>query len=268
MKISVVTAVFNSEKTIERNILSVLNQSHQDFEQILIDNLSSDKTVQFARELYDSHGISEKLKIISEKDKGISDAFNKGINASSGEIVAILNGDDAYYDDSVFEKVSEAFENKEVLFVHGDMLFDDPVYGSNVRRPLMCPAAAAMPYNHPSMFFLKKVYEQYGLFDLSYRYAMDHELIIRYNKIIPGFSSKGRYIEGTPLVIMYSGGTSWKYEINAIKESKDAVIKNGMWDSYAKKEYLFRIWRTRIKIVLNALGMNFIVRLWRKNKWG
>jgi glycosyltransferase involved in cell wall biosynthesis len=268
MKISVITAVYNSERTIERNVLSVLSQSYRNFEHILADNLSGDNTVNYAKELYQNHDIMNKLIILSERDNGISDAFNKGIKAASGEIVGILNSDDAYYNDKVFEKVIEAFQNKNVLFAHGDMYFDDPVYGSNIRKPLLCPVTSAMPYNHPSMFFRKSVYEQYGMFNPAYKYAMDHELVIRYNKLIPGFSRKGKYIEGDPLVIMYSGGTSWKNEIKAINESKTGLIKNGMWDANAKKEFRLRIWRTRLKIILNSFGLNFVVRLWRKNKWG
>jgi len=268
MKISVVTAAFNSGKTIERNILSVIGQTYQNYEHIIIDNISSDNTLWLAKDIYNRNGASGRLVDISEKDEGISDAFNKGIQAASGDIVAILNSDDVYYDNTVFEKVIKAFEETGVWFVHGDMFFDDPVYGSNVRKPLLCPVTTAMPYNHPSMFFLKQVYVQYGMFDISYKYAMDHELIIRYNKLVPDFAGHGEYIKGSPLVKMYSGGTSWNYELKAIEESKIALIKNGMWDSNAKKQYMLRVYRTRLKKYLNMLGLNFIVKLWRKKKWG
>ena len=96
MKISVITPTFNSEKTIAGNIHSIINQTHKDFEHIIIDNISADKTIELAKNYYLSAGIVDRLIIISEKDNGISDAFNKGIKAASGEIIAILNSDDAY----------------------------------------------------------------------------------------------------------------------------------------------------------------------------
>jgi glycosyltransferase involved in cell wall biosynthesis len=102
MKISVITPTFNSEKTIARNAQSIVSQTHKDFEHIIIDNLSSDNTVGILKRLYEENKITGKLKIISERDSGISDAFNKGINAASGNAIAILNSDDAYYSSQVF----------------------------------------------------------------------------------------------------------------------------------------------------------------------
>jgi len=159
MKISVVTPTFNSEKTIAGNIQSIISQAYKDFEHIIIDNLSTDKTIELAKNYYLSAGMIDRLIIISEKDNGISDAFNKGIKTASGEIIAILNSDDVYFNNRVFEKVAALFEDKEILFVHGDIYFDDDVYGSNIRKPLLCPVTTAMPYNHPSMFLRREVYE-------------------------------------------------------------------------------------------------------------
>jgi glycosyltransferase involved in cell wall biosynthesis len=267
MLISIITPTFNSAQSIRRNIQSVVPQTCQKYEHIIVDNLSPDNTLTIARNLYKEAGLENKLKIISEKDEGISDAFNKGIIAANGDIIGILNSDDAYYNNLVFQKVVKAFENPDVLFVHGDIYFDDPDYGSNIRKPLLCPITEAMPYNHPSMFFRKNVYEKHGIFNTKYRFAMDYELIIRYEKLINNFTGKGEYLQGEPLAVMYSGGNSWKYELKAIKESRIALKEHGYWNFNAKKSYFLRVERTRLKEILNFLGLNQLVKLWRNRKW-
>jgi glycosyltransferase involved in cell wall biosynthesis len=268
MKISVITPTFNSEKVIARNIQSVINQAYKNFEQIIIDNASKDKTIELIKESYGSAGIANKLVIISESDNGISDAFNKGIKAATGEIIAILNSDDTYYNNQVFEETINIFKDPEMLFVHGDVYFEDPVYGSNVRKPLLCPVTVAMPYNHPTMFFRKGVYEKFGLFDLSFKYAMDYEFIIRLEKVFSEFRTKGKYFSEHPIAKMYSGGASWKNELKSIEESKSALKKYGFWNSSAKKNYFYRITRTRLKKYLSILKLNGLVKYWRNKKWG
>ena len=94
MKISIITPTFNSETTILNNVNSILNQTHLEFEHIIIDNESSDDTLKLINEAYNNRNLKEKLRIIREKDKGIAEAFNKGIEASRGEIIGILNSDD------------------------------------------------------------------------------------------------------------------------------------------------------------------------------
>ena len=268
MKISVITPTFNSKKAIVRNIQSIINQTYKNFEQIIIDNESSDGTLSLVKQLYDENGLNDQLKIISEKDNGISDAFNKGIKAAVGEIIAILNSDDAYYNDKVFEKVVNIFNDDEILFIHGDVYFDDPVYGSNIRKPLLCSVTRAMPYNHPTMFLRKEVYEKFGLFDLSYKYAMDFEFIVRLEKVFPGFKTKGKYFSEHPIARMYSGGVSWKNELQSIEETKRVLKKYGFWNSSARRNYLLRIIRTRLKKYLSLLNLYGLIKYWRNKKWG
>ena len=267
MLISIVTPTFNSAEKIRRNIQSVISQTYQNFEHIIVDNLSSDNTLLIIRDLYKEASLENRLKIISEKDDGISDAFNKGIQAANGNIIGILNSDDTYYDNQVFQKVIEAFENPGILFIHGNIYFDDPLYGSNIRKPLLCPVTEAMPYNHPSMFLRKSVYEKYGAFNINYRYAMDYELIIRYEKLIDNFGEKGKYLPGEPLAVMDAGGNSWKYELKTIEDSRIALKEHGFWNFNAKKNYFLRIARTKLKELLNFLGLNQMVKLWRNKKW-
>ena len=268
MLISIITPTFNSENTIEKNVKSIIYQTYKNFEHIIIDNKSKDNTIDVINKIYRETNLIDSLHIISEPDKGIAEAFNKGIKNAKGEIIGILNSDDTYFNDKVFQKVLEAFNDKETIFVHGDIYFDDPVYGSNIRRPLLCPVTTTMPYNHPTMFFRKEVYEKYGNFNAEFKYTMDYELIMRYEKRIPGFRNKGKYLKGEPIAVMHSGGASWKYELESIREYKNSLKEYGYWDFNAKKEYFFRIFRTRLKMIFSDLHLNFIVKLWRKNKWG
>lgn len=268
MLISIITPTFNSEQTISDNVNSIINQTNGNFEHIIIDNLSKDNTIRNINKIYEENNLLSSLRIISEQDRGISDAFNKGIKNAKGEIIGILNSDDAYFNNSVFEKVIEAFKDEEIIFVHGDIYFDDPIYGSNIRKPLLCPIGKAMPFNHPTMFFRKEIYEKNGLFDEDYKYVMDYVLIMNYEKNIPNFRKKGKYLEGDPIAVMHSGGASWNYELKSIEEYKKALKQYGFWDLSAKKEYFFRVFRTRLKKLFDDLHLSFLVKLWRKKKWG
>jgi glycosyltransferase involved in cell wall biosynthesis len=267
MLISIITPTFNSEQTIEKNVNSIINQTNKNFEHIIIDNLSKDNTIGIINKIYKENNLLRLLRIISELDSGISEAFNKGIENAKGEIIGILNSDDSYFNNSVFESVANAFKDDQIIFVHGDIYFDDPIYGSNIRKPLLCPIGKAMPFNHPSMFFRKETYEKFGLFDKSYKYTMDYVLMMKFEKEIPDFRNKGKYLKGDPIAIMKSGGTSWNYELKSIKEYKTGLKYYGFWNFNSKKEYFLRILRTRLKQIIDNLHLNFLVKLWRKNKW-
>lgn len=267
MKISIITPTFNSEKTIVANLNSIYNQSYKNYEHIIVDNLSNDDTLNLARNFYNEKNNSSKLKIISEKDNGISHAFNKGITHSSGEIITILNSDDAYMSDFVFEKVIEVFKEKDILFTHGNIFFQDPVHGSNLRRPLMCSVFKAMPFNHPTMFLKKKVYEKNRGYDTTYKYAMDFEFVCRLTSKLGHLNKFGYYIDGDALVRMKSGGASWQNELKSIDETKRALKKYNLWNYSSKWNFFLRKLRTNLKRGLTVMGGEKIVHKWREKKW-
>jgi glycosyltransferase involved in cell wall biosynthesis len=267
MKFSIITPTNNSEKTIIKNAQSIISQTYKNFEHILIDNLSSDNTIYNIKNIYEESGLPSKLRIISEKDSGISDAFNKGILHSEGDLIGILNSDDYFYDEFVLEKTLKEFADKNILFVHGNIFFNDNIYGSNLRKPLFCPITEAMPYNHPTMFFRKYVYDNYGTFNTLYKYAMDFEFVCRLEKTVPGFRDKGKYIGGDSLVVMSAGGKSWEYEIESVKEVKQALRFHKLWNAKAYFSYLFRMVRIELKKLLSKLKLNSLVYIWRVNKW-
>ena len=267
MLISIITPTFNSENSIDKCAQSIINQSYKNFEHIIVDNLSTDKTLDNLKNIYLTNKLSSNLRIISEKDYGISDAFNKGINAASGDIIGILNSDDYYFSNDIFEKIIYSFKNPKILFVHGNILFQDNLYGTNIRKPLLCDVRKAMPYNHPTMFLRKELYTKIGLFDTHYKFAMDFDLVVRLQSIIDHTDLVSIYLTDKPLVVMNAGGASWKNEVRSIKETKQILINHKLWDKNAKKNYLLRLFRTRVKKILNLTKMNFIVIVWRKRKW-
>lgn len=182
IKISIITATFNSEKTIRETIESVVSQSYSDVEYIVIDGGSTDKTLEIVNEY------GKKIhKVVSEKDDGIYDAFNKGIRLSSGEIIGILNSDDMYYPETLNIVVSE-YEKKlnNFCLISGSLEIVNEE-GNLVRKNLKNSVIdyfnrniyKKMPLNHPATFVGKSVYENVGLFDTSYRIVGDYEFILR-----------------------------------------------------------------------------------------
>jgi glycosyltransferase involved in cell wall biosynthesis len=262
MKISVITPTFNSEKTIEKNVESILIQSHKDFEHIIIDNLSSDKTLSIIKKLYKD--LPSNLSIISEKDSGIAEAFNKGIKSASGEIITILNSDDYYYSENIFEQVSDVLGKSQYLIYHGDVLFEDVKYGSYLRQPYALNTFKTMPINHPTMFIKKEVYSIVGLYDLSYWYAMDFEFYCRIYKNYPNLSRHLFYFNKNPMVVMNAGGESWTNERLSILEVKSAVKMHGLNNFRLAGQLQLRLLRTYLKSIFEKTGLTFLVRLWRK----
>lgn len=118
MKISIITAVFNRQDTILRAIQSIKNQTYENIEIIVVDGGSTDNTVNIARTL-----LSDKDVIISEQDSGIYDALNKGIDASSGDVIGFLHSDDFYNDNNVISKASKCFANENCDVVYGNAAF-------------------------------------------------------------------------------------------------------------------------------------------------
>jgi glycosyltransferase len=267
MLISIITPTFNSDKTIGNCVTSIIKQTYLSFEHVIVDNLSTDGTVEIIRDIYQQNNLAEKVKIISEKDLGIADAFNKGIKAASGEIIGILNSDDYFYNNYVLERIAVAFANETVQLVHGKILMEDPVYGSNIRNPLLCNLTKAMPYNHPTMYFRRQVYEKYGLYDFDFKIVMDYEYLMRLHQQDSTILKGSIYLEGDPLVVMNFGGNSWKFEKESLKDTKKAFIKNDLWNANARLNLFLRRIRMNIRNTLVKLHLDIFVRWWRTWKW-
>jgi glycosyltransferase len=178
MKISTVTVSFNSQATIGHTILSFLAQTHPDKEMLVIDGGSRDGTLEIVRGF-----ASGAIRVISEKDRGIYDAMNKGLKNFSGDAVGFLNSDDTYHDDTVLERIAAALEGGDA--VHGDlMMVKDHAAKEVVRSWRAGPFRAGafrkgwMP-PHPTFYVRRELAASVGAFDLGYRISADYDFMLR-----------------------------------------------------------------------------------------
>lgn len=263
MKVSVITPTFNSGKVVATNIESVNRQTYPDIEHVFVDNCSSDETLELIESLS-----TRKKSVVSEKDKGISDAFNKGVRRANGEITIILNSDDYFLDEQAVARAVSAFQSVPgVYIVHGDIFFEDEEQGSNVRRPINRTPKLGMPFNQPAMFIHRAAYRDVGEYSLEYRYAMDFEWVCRLVKLKGPVASFSRYLSGKPLSLMRAGGASWQFEEKSVLESIRALKANDLYDFEAKRAMWARLMRVKIKAVLPSALRAGVVKAWRRLKW-
>ena len=230
--ISVITVSYNSYKTIPDTINSVVSQTYPNIEYIIIDGGSTDGTI----ELIESYG-KKVTKFISEPDKGIYDAINKGIRLATGDILGILNSDDFFYNNTVIERVVESFKKGNIDSVFGDVQFVDPVKTSKVVRYYSSKNFKISKFRfgfmpaHPSFYAKRDLFEKLGYYKTDYKIAADFELMIRFLKIN---RVRYKYLE-MPFVSMRRGGVSNKsirsnYILNS--EIARACKENGIKTNY------------------------------------
>lgn len=232
MKISIITATFNSEATIRDTLESILKQSHTDFELIVKDGGSKDKTLAICEEYLPA--FNGRLNIISCPDKGIYDAMNQGIKAATGDVVGILNSDDFYHRTDVLEKVNDAFKNTEIQAVYGDVRFvnNDNLektvryYSSKMFSPKLF-RFGFMPA-HPTFFTYKRYFDEFGYYQTDYKIAADYELLIRF---LYTHRLNAQYIPLDFLKMRMGGAStaSWKSNIILNQEIVRGCKENGIW---------------------------------------
>lgn len=252
MKISIVTATFNSGKTIGDTIKSVLNQSCEDFEYIIVDGGSTDCTIDIVKK-YEKK-FEGRLKWVSEKDEGIYDAMNKGIRMATGDVVGILNSDDYYTGDDVLQTVVDTFATESMIdAVYGDIHFikdgipDKCVryYSSKMFSPFWL-RFGFMPA-HPSFYCKREVYNQAGLYRLDYKIGSDYEMMVR---LFKKHKITAKYI-AKDFVTMRTGGASnsnVKSRFILIKEDVKACRDNGLYTNsfLICLKYLYKIFEFKI----------------------
>lgn len=237
MKISIVTATYNSEYSIADTIESILGQTHSDWEHIIIDGGSTDDTLNIINSYRDRY--LGRLNLISEPDNGIYDAMNKGIARATGTIVGILNSDDFFTRPNVLHRINKAFQDDATdskvtpEAVYGDIMYVDH---DNISRIVRYYSSAGfrrwkmrmgfMPA-HPSFYCLKRLYDTHGAFDTDFKIAADFENLLR---IL--FKGRARAIY-LPMnfVTMRTGGasTSGMTSHRAImRDHRKAYRKNGV----------------------------------------
>ena len=220
MKFSVITVAFNSEKTILETINSVKNQDHSDIEYIFVDGQSGDRTLEIIRANSQSN-----YKVISEPDCGIYDAMNKGLQISTGEVIAFLHSNDLFFSSSTVSKVNNIFELDKLDALYGDINYFVGNKTENVVRRYkshrFSPSMIGwgwMPA-HPSLFLHRRVYEKYGYFKTDYKIAADYEFVAR---IFHENSLKYQYLPEV-LVNMRMGGVSTGGLLNSIQINKEVL---------------------------------------------
>jgi glycosyltransferase involved in cell wall biosynthesis len=180
-KISLITASYNSASTIADTLRSVASQTYPNIQHVVVDGASKDDTMA----IVEREG-AHLDKAISEPDKGIYDAYNRGLEHVDGDIIGYINSDDFYYDDTVIEQVARAFrEHSEAKAVHADLLYVDPHDTNAVVRHWrgreMTPKNIKRGFipAHPTLFVRREVYDKFGGYDMKYRLAADYEFMLR-----------------------------------------------------------------------------------------
>jgi len=233
LKVSVITACLNSAKTIEQTIQSVIGQSYPDIEYIIVDGGSTDGTLQIVERYR-----NRIAKVISEKDEGVYDAFNKGVRAATGDVIYFLNSDDYLYNDKAVEKVASAFLHSEIppVAVYGNILrINDQngyviVLGQELTLDKIRQGKKPM---HPAFFVRRELFERYNYFDLRYRIASDYDFMI---KVFKDYAERTRYIDEI-IAVFRSSGISRKLS-NFQKIRKETVsILNRHFENHSAREY-------------------------------
>lgn len=228
MIISVITVAYNAVDTIEETIQSVRSQLGVELEHIIIDGGSKDGS----REIIESYE-DDLACWISEPDKGIYDAMNKGISRATGDVIGFLNADDTYKENTVLQRIS-----RELLTTGYDACFGDLIYvaSDNISKTLrhydssyftpQSIASGIMPA-HPTLYVRRHVFEKYGGFDTSYKIAGDFDFVA---KVFGRHKISYSYIPAV-LVIMKMGGVStrsWKSNIQLNNEIVRSCKSNGI----------------------------------------
>lgn len=235
MKISIITSTYNSEKTVKDTLDSILNQTYKNIELLIIDGNSKDNTIEIVRHY--KKLFQGKLKYVSEPDKGIYDAMNKGIRMATGDVVGILNSDDLYMDNMVLEDIANAFSQSKVDAIYGNLIFVEENDTNKVVRTWKGsqykPEGFLKGWHpaHPTFYVRREVYEKYGVFDISFNVSADFELMLRF---IEKHRISNLYLDRT-LIRMRMGGESTgsiKKIITGNKNVIRAFDKNGFKVSY------------------------------------
>ncbi|SHK17567.1 Glycosyltransferase involved in cell wall bisynthesis [Clostridium cavendishii DSM 21758] len=238
-RISIITVTYNCERSIEKTINSILNQTYSNIEFLIIDGLSKDNTLNIVNRYKDKIA-----KVISEKDHGIYDAMNKGLKNATGEIIYFLNSDDSLVNKDVINNVMEVFnQNESINFIYGDAIVDGKKikYKHNLRKIDLVRRTIC----HQAVFIDKSLINRFDGFDTKYRFCADYKLIMQclfYEKCIH------RYIE-KEIVFYNLGGISaqnnYEYIIN---EEKNNIYRELNFHKIKLIKYFLFFRNSNIKI--------------------
>ncbi len=229
MKISIITVTFNNAEVLDDCIKSVLNQSHNSIEHIVIDGGSKDDTIKILKK-YKNH----LSKFISEPDQGIYHAMNKGIKLADGDVIGFLNSDDFYAHNKVLSKVCDMLKsNQELDACYSDLIYVDKLTASKTIRYFKSSKFIPGSFSkgwcppHPTFFVRSSLFKKYGNFDISFNIASDVDLMMRFLEV---YNIKSLYVPEI-WVKMRMGGTTNKNLANIISQNREilgSLKKNGL----------------------------------------
>ncbi|HTI91488.1 MAG TPA: glycosyltransferase family 2 protein [Puia sp.] len=235
MKISIITATYNSKATVTDTLVCISEQDHKDIEHIIVDGGSTDDTLDIVRRF------SHVAKVVSGKDNGIYDAMNKGIGLATGDVIGILNSDDVYTDPAVLSDIAKAFEDPAVMTVYADLQYVYPDDLNRIQRTWKSGSFKKRNFYygwmppHPTFFVRKEVYEQGGLFNADLRSAADYELMLR---ILVKMGMPAYYLRRV-IVKMRAGGMSNASLGNRLRANKEDRLA---WKLNKLKPYFFTLY--------------------------
>lgn len=232
MKLSIITSCYNSAATIRDTLESVARQDYSDIEHIIVDGGSEDDTLAIVSEF------THVAKVVSEKDRGIYDAMNKGIAIATGDIIGILNSDDFYTGPGVISDVVRQMEQSGADTLYADLDYVSSTDKTKVVRSWRAGSYAVRKFYygwmppHPTFFVRKYIYERYGTFNLSLRSAADYEIMLRF---LVRYDVTTTYLNKT-IVQMRAGGQSNASITNRLRANAE---DRKAWQINKLRPYLF-----------------------------
>ena len=272
MRVSLITVCYNAEKTIGDAMESVAGQKGVEIEYIVVDGGSTDGTVEIIKK-FEREGLGRgsrstmegfSFKWVSEKDRGMYDALNKGIRMATGDVIGILNADDVLDGDETLARVAHEFQVQSPKFkvqaLYGNVRFVDELGGKTLRvcfarwwKPWMLQWGYMPP--HPAIFICKECFEEWGGYEpdrKEYRIAADYELLIRFFRV---HRMKARYMP-VCTTVMRTGGVSTK-DVEARKKLNEEIVKANRANGYfccfpmLLPKYFVKIW----EVILPRMGL-------------
>lgn len=251
MKFSIITVTYNSENTIENTIKSVLNQKNVDYEYIIIDGGSSDKTIDIIESYKSKFG--ERLIVKSEKDEGPYDAMNKGIRMSTGDLLCFMNSDDEF-NGNILETINDIYiNNKNIDIYYGNVLYSEIDNDGNEIKTILNAEKnikkikKGMIFCHQSSFVKKELFNKIGGFNTKYKIAADWEFFVR------AYINNATFIYINKIIAVFNAGglssNNYSYENHLIRKKYkffkvvDYYYLCEVLKSNIKNLFKYRLWR-------------------------
>lgn len=250
-KISIITITYNSEKTLEDTIKTIQMQEYPNLEYIIVDGGSVDNTLKIVKK-YEGSVVS---KWISEKDNGIADAFNKGIRLATGEIIGIINSDDGLCEGAL-NRLAEEYEPDVDVYRGNVLLWNKETNKRIVEIPSMHIPYTGLKVNisHQGTFVRKDAYDRYGVFNIEYKYSMDLDLLMRFERL----GAKFKYIDYTMAYFTMGGLTFTKYTKERRIQTEKILRSHGARDIDI---WMFRIIKYSKVLIKEIIPIDFLLKI-------